>query len=273
VALRFYSFRRHPEILVTFLIGIALILVGGIFVLVHWPYRAAVLSGIGGSLTAAALVSGFSSVDDESFAEFRALGIRKSYFHRTRIEEGKWCKWLREAKKQCTLLGIAHHKWCADGGFPNALRESLNRGVEVKFLFLDPASEAAKLRAREDVRAARNTIQEIQDSIRFIWNLREQLAPEAKQHLRLYVYNATPSSGTQWFDDFMVVTHYLAGFPNVTSPALVVERVETEPGEQSLYEIYEENLKKVEQSFSKIIDEDWIRVHLPGEDGQADDRV
>lgn len=69
----------------------------------------------------------------------------------------------------------------------------------------------------------------------------------------------------------MIVTHYLAGFPNVTSPALVVEPVKTESGEQSLYDIYEENLKKVEQSFSKIIDEDWIRVHLPREGGQADD--
>jgi Domain of unknown function (DUF5919) len=269
----FYSFRRHPEILVTFLIGVVLILAGGICVLLQWPYRAAVLSGIGGSLAAAALVSSFASIDDESYTEFRALGIRKSYFHRTRIEESKWCKWLREAKRHCTLLGIAHHKWCADGSFPNALRESLNRGVEVKFFFLDPGSEAAKLRVREDVRAARNTIQEIQESIRFIWNIREQLAPPAKQHLKLYVYNATPSSGTQWFDDFMVVTHYLAGFPNVTSPALVVERVTTEPGEPSLYEIYEENLKKVEQSYSKVIDENWIRIHLPMEGGDADDRV
>jgi hypothetical protein len=230
------------------------------------PYRAAVFSGIGGSLTAAAVVSGLgvmnSAANDESFAEFRALGIRRSYFHRTRIEDDQWCKWLRGAKEHCTLLGIAHHKWCGDGDFPNALRDCLGRGVQVKFLFLDPGTGAARLRTREDVRAARNTIQEIQDSIRFIWNLREQLAPEAKQRLTLYVYDATPSSGTQWFDDFMVVTHYLAGFPNVTSPALLVVPVKTEPGERNLYEIYSENLKKVEENFSTVVDDAWITGHL-----------
>lgn len=271
MAKRLPWYRTHPEISIVFLVGIVLILVGGICVLLGCPYRAAVFSGIGGSLTAAAVVSGLSVMNsaaaDESFSEFCALGIKRSYFYRTRIDDDQWCKWLREAKVHCTLLGIAHHKWCGDGNFPNALRDSLNRGVQVKFLFLDPGSEAAKLRAREDVRAARNTIQEIQDSIRFIWNLREQLAPDAKERLKLYVYNATPSSGTQWFDNFMVVTHYLAGFPNVTSPALLVEPVKTEVGERNLYDIYIENLTKVQESFSVPINEDWIRDHLPAEGG------
>lgn len=250
-----------------------LVLVGGICVLRGCPYRAAVFSGIGGSLTAAAVVSWLglvnSAANDESFLEFLALGIKRSYFHRNRIDDGQWCKWLRETKKHCTLLGIAHHKWCGDGNFPDALRECLSHGVGVTFLFLNPGSEAAKLRTREDVRAARNTIQEIQDSIRFIWNLREQLPPRSKQRLMLYVYDSTPSSGTQWFDDFMVVTHYLAGFPNVTSPALLVEPVKTEPGEKNLFDIYKENLMKVKENFSVAIDDDWIRNNLPSAERQG----
>ena len=86
----------------------------------------------------------------------------------------------------------------------------------------------------------------------------------------MYVYNATPSSGTQWFDNFMIVTHYLAGFPNVTSPALLVEPVKTEAGERNLYDIYIENLTKVQESFSVIIDEASIRDHLPAEGGARD---
>jgi hypothetical protein len=263
LARRFLSFREHPEIAITLLVGIALILIGGIFVLLGWPYRAAVLSGIGGSIAAAALVSGLSPLNDELFQEFRALGIKRSFFYRTKIDDDQWCRWLREARVHCTLLGIAHHKWCEDGSFPDALRDCLNRGVQVKFLFLDPTSEVARQRAREDVRAARNTIQEIQDSIRFVWNLREGLTPEARERLRLYVYNATPSSGTQWFDNFMIVTHYLAGFPNVTSPALLVESVKTEPGSRNLYDIYIENVRKVEERFSTAVDGEWIREHLP----------
>jgi hypothetical protein len=258
--------RKRPDIGMTLLVGTVLVLLGGVFVLVGWPYRGAVSSGIGGSLIAAAVVSGLSPINDEAFQEFRALGVKRSYFHRTKIPDDQWCKWLRESRLHCTLLGIAHHKWCEDGNFPEALQEALRRGVKVKFLFLDPDSNVAQQRAREDTRAARNTIQEIQDAIKFIWALREDLVHGDQGRLELWVYNATPSSGTQWFDNFMIVTHYLAGFPNVTSPALLVEGSPTEPGTKNLYDIYMENVRRVEDRFSTRIDEDWIRNHLPREE-------
>lgn len=88
-----------------------------------------------------------------------------------------------------------------------------------------------------------------------------------KERLKLYVYNATPSSGTLCFDDFMIVTHYLAGFPNVTSPALLIEPVKTETGQRNLYDIYIENLNKVEESFSVPVNDDWVRDNLPPEGG------
>jgi hypothetical protein len=265
LAWRFVSGLKRPDITITLLVGIALVLLGGVFVLEGWPYRAAVTSSVGGSLIAAAVVSWLSPFNDEAFREFSALGVKQSYFYRTKVPDDQWCRWLREAKVHCTLLGIAHHKWCEQGEFPDAMRESLQRGVQIKFLFLDPSSAAAVQRAREDQRAARNTTQAILDSIRFIWDLRRGLPEEIRSNLRLFVYNATPSSGTSWFDNFMIVTHYLAGFPNVTSPALLVEPVPTEPGIRNLYDIYMENLRKVQERFSTEIDEAWIGDHFPPE--------
>lgn len=251
------------------LVGIVLICCGGICVLVGWPYRAAVLSGIGGSLAAAAVVSGLSPLNDESFHEFRELGIKRSFFNRAKIEDDQWCKWLRGARQHCTLLGIAHGKWCEAEWFPDALQDSLRRGVKVTFLFLDPDCPSAHQRAREDTRANRNTINAIQDSIRFVWGLRQAVPEDHRGNLRLFVYDSTPSSGTSWIDNFMIVTHYLAGFANVTSPALWVEPVRTEPDTRNLYDIYMENLKKVQERFATEVDEAWIAEHLPPEVANA----
>jgi hypothetical protein len=259
----------QPEIGLIFLGGVILILGGGICVLMGWPYRAAVLSGIGGSLAAAALVSAMNPLNDQSFHEFRELGIKRSFFNRAKIEDDQWCKWLRKSRLHCTLLGIAHHKWCEDPSFPEALSDSLRRGVKVTFLFLNPDSDIAKQRAKEDTRASRNTVQAILDSIKFIWRLRQQLEPSARENLKLYVYQSTPSSGTSWFDNFMIVTHYLAGFANVTSPALLVEPVKTEDGARNLYDIYMENLNKIREQFSAEIDEQWINGHFPPEEKKA----
>jgi hypothetical protein len=259
------SFRRRPDIAVTFLVGVILVLLGGVFVLRGWPYRAAVFSGVGGSLIAAALVSGMSPLNDEAFQEFQGLGIKRSFFYRSKVDDSQWCKWLREARIQCTLLGIAHHKWCEESDFPEALEDALRRGVKVKFLFLDPSSAAAGQRTKEDKRAGRNTVQAILDSIKFLWTFRQTLPPEVANNLRLYIYDATPSSGTSWFDNFMIVTHYLAGFANVTSPALRIEPVPTESGVRNLYDIYMENIKKVEESFSREIDAQWYEEHFPPE--------
>jgi hypothetical protein len=268
LAWAFIPFRRRPDISITLLIGIILVLLGGVFVLLGWPYRAAVSSGVGGSLIAAALVSGMSSLNDEAFEEFRGLGIKQSFFYRSKVADEQWCKWLREARTQCTLLGIAHHKWCEESDFPEALEDALRRGVKVKFLFLDPSSAAAGQRTKEDKRAGRNTVQAILDSIKFLWTFRRGLPQEMASNLRLYVYDATPSSGTSWFDNFMIVTHYLAGFANVTSPALRIEPVPTEPGVRNLYDIYTENVRKVEESFSYEIDQRWYDEHFPLEVAQ-----
>lgn len=56
-----------------------------------------------------------------------------------------------------------------------------------------------------------------------------------------------------WIDDWMLVTHYLAGFNNLTSPAL---RVESIPKPRSPYAVYAKNVERIREKFStEITDE------------------
>src|SRR5207244_3053631 len=95
----------------------------------------------------------------------------------------------------------------------------------VKILFLNPNQLAVVLRAREEARGkhSRTTQDVIKESIRRVWEIRESLKPGVKEHLRLYVYDATPSCGLTWVDDQMIVTHYLAGSVDLTSPAVLLK--------------------------------------------------
>ena len=77
--------------------------------------------------------------------------------------------------------------------------------------------------------------------------------PESAQRLKLYVYRATPSSGVTWVDDFMLVTHYLGGFANVTSPAFLVQPVKLKSEERNLFAVYADNVRIIEgQSSTEI---------------------
>jgi hypothetical protein len=59
----------------------------------------------------------------------------------------------------------------------------------------------------------------------------------------------------------MVVTHYLAGLPDETSPALLL--IKPQVGmERSLYDVYADNLDKIVQQ-SRLVDENNIREFLP----------
>jgi hypothetical protein len=62
-----------------------------------------------------------------------------------------------------------------------------------------------------------------------------------------------------------VVTHYLAGFANVTSPALIVKPVETGPDASDLYRTYEENAERLIER-STLLTPDNIKDYLPKEE-------
>ncbi len=211
------------------------------------PYWLTLLVGIGTSLIAAGIVTFLSPTNDEMYQDFLALGIREIWPSRRDVPPDNWCRWLRGTSKSCMLLGVAHGEWRNDDRFEPALQHCLEKGdVNVHILFLDPNSDLAKARAKEE---QRDTPATIRTSIRIIWKeIRTRLDPEARDRLHLYVYDSTPSSGATWVDDFMIVTHYLAGYPNRTSPAFRVEDL----GAESLFGVFKTNIERIKQRSSTV---------------------
>ena len=250
---------------VIFLVGAFSDSVGVILALLHPPhlYTSGILLSVGSSIAAAAIVAYLSPVNEEAYQRFLSLGIKDVYTSRSDIENRQWCKWLRQAKRRCVLLGIAHGNWRRDGDFAAALLERLSNNVEVKIFFLAPDGEAAALRSRED--RGRDTRLEIRTSIRIVWQMRESFPPHVRPRLKLYAYEATPSLGVTWIDDFMIATHYLAGSTNVTSPALLMEPGQLSTAQQGLYGIYASNVESIEAQFSTLITEENIRAYAPEE--------
>ena len=114
------------------------------------PYWLSFLVGIGTSLIAAGLVTFLSPGSDDVYQQFLQLGIGQTWPSRREVPPRNWCNWLANATKHCTLLGVAHGEWRRDGDFEPALRRCLGKGVEVNILFLDPRSQMATERAREE---------------------------------------------------------------------------------------------------------------------------
>jgi len=222
---------------------------------VAWYYnwigqiRGSLSIGIGSSLIAASLVSYFGPFSEAAYRRFISLGIDRVWPSREDVEERDWVDWLQAATSRVTLLGIAHGEWCNDARFPGAVKHCLEHGVRIKILFLNPNCELAQLRAREEKN--RNTIDAIRKSIEFVWGLRKDLAAGIRNRLEVHVYDAMPSCGLTWVDEFMIVTHYLAGQSNRTAPALRVIPPYIGIG-SSLYNMYAENLEAIEGTAEEV---------------------
>jgi hypothetical protein len=76
-----------------------------------------------------------------------------------------------------------------------------------------------------------------------------------------------------WIDKTMLVTHYLPGLPDVTSPALLIKPPQGGI-EGSLYNTYATNFEAMEH-FSTLIDDENIQQFLPQgvQEQQADGPV
>jgi len=223
------------------------------------------LVGVAAAIIAAAIFAYLSPFNEPAFRRFLSLSIDDFWPSRQAIRENYWVDQLHSAEEKCFLLGIAHGGWCKDKRFSPTLRERLNHGLLFKIFFLNPESPAAELRADEEKRQpnGRDTKDEIRESIKKMWELRVDLEPGLKDRVSLYVYTATPSCGLTWIDRTMLVTHYLAGLPDVTSPALLL--TPPEGGiEGSLYNTYAKNLDKIEKA-SILITEENVHRYLPPE--------
>jgi hypothetical protein len=218
--------------------------------------------GVGSSILAAAIVAALSPASETGYRKFISFGIVDMWSSRNAIKD--WVDWMQKARETCVLFGIAHGGWCDDARFAPALKERLSQGVSFKVLFLDPSSKAAEIRADEEkgIKRGRNTQTKIKESIQKMWNIRESLTPGQREQLRLFVYSATASCGLTWVDQQMIVTHYLAGLPDETSPALFLTRPRVGM-ERSLYDVYADNLNEIIQRMSRPVDESNILEFLP----------
>lgn len=223
------------------------------------PLLQGFFGGVGTSLMAASVFGLLTGMRQEYELQFSSLGIRRIFTHRDTVPDPQWCEWLRGARTQCVLLGVAHSKWARDDAFPEAVRAVVRRrNVSVKVFFLNPTGRTAAVRTTEEMReGGRDTIATIRGSIDRMWRLREGLDPAEQVFFRLFVYEGT-ITGTTWIDDFMIVTHYLAGSANVTSPAL---RIESTGGDRDLYEIYKENALKIQEHCSIEITEENVATY------------
>jgi hypothetical protein len=258
----FTLFLRRHSWSVSLLLGLV-VAVGGAF-LWHKDYigviRGSLLIGIGSSAIAAGIVAFLSPFYEAAYRKFVSLGIEKVWPSREAVKKTDWVDMVNAAKDTCTLLGIAHGGWLKDDRFLPALKDRLKRGVKVKILFLDPNCASAKLRKREEG-DRRDTEAEIRKSIKTIWEFQRDLQPSVKERLRIYVYDATPSCGLTWIDDYMIITHYLAGLPDVTSPAIRVQPAQIGTG--GLYDVYAENVENMEQRHTTELDDRNIKRFLP----------
>jgi len=167
------------------------------------------------------------------------------------VENDQWVKWLKQAQMRFILLGHAHGEWVRDDGFGPALIERLKAGKTVEIFFLDPNGDGAALRQKEE-KEKRDTKDTIRRSINALWEISKSLDSEARSRLTIWVYDSTPSLGVTWIDNWMLVTHYLAGSINRTSPAL---RVEAQPDAACPYAAYEHNVNHIRNTATRLTTE------------------
>lgn len=232
------------------------------------------LVGVGAAVIAAAIFAYLSPFNEPAFRRFLSLGIEDFWSSRNIIDDWYWVDRVHGAEQKCTLLGIAHGKWCDDERFHPTLRERLNHGVVIKMLFLNPESSGAKLRESEERRngKGRSTTEVIKKSIEAMWEFRKGLEAGQRDRLRLYVYDATPSCGLMWIDQTMLVTHYLPGESDLTSPALLI--MPPQGGiEGSLYNVYAKTVEDILDNMSTELDDGSIDRFLPQASKGADNAV
>lgn len=226
-----------------------LVLVVTAFSRKSWEPWSAIFAGIGCSILATVIVTFAGPAGDPLYQRFLQLGVTEFYPDRDTFPKHRWVEWLREAKEHCLLLGQAHGEWCHDLNFRPALLERVPAGVKVEMFFLNPNSEAAKVRAKEDRTNIKPLLPRIRASIQEAWSIREALGAQ-EDRFRLYVYDTTPSLGVCWIDDRMLVTHYLAASNNRTSPAFIVDSV---PRSDSFYAAYRKNVERIRDGCSTEI--------------------
>jgi hypothetical protein len=233
-----------------------------------------IMLGIATSVLAAVGLA-WAAIDREQFAQrILDLGVQRIFHDRlTGLESTTWTDLLGDSKREFKVLGMANHGYLSTDGAraetEEALKKALDRKkVEVEFLWLNPENDLAIAREKEEGRALRR---DICNSIIFFWELAEKLEEDQRPRFSMREYSTVPTCGLTWADDYMVVTHYLAGELNLRAPGVVLrnsvpkyERLfarfrggkEPKPG---LAKTYSENYREIAADrWSKPIDADRV---------------
>jgi hypothetical protein len=215
---------RRRTLIIAGLFGI-LFLVGGCIVQPDTP-PGIILLGLATSLIAAVALA-LAAIEQEEFAQrILDLGVQSIFDNRNKdIDDDMWTDLLRRTKREFRVLGMANHGYLnspeAKRETEEALKKALDRKkAEVEFLWLDPEHQLAELREKEE--GKRGLRRDTCASIIFFWEIREQLTDEQKKRFSMRSYDAVPTCGLSWADDYMVVTHYLAGQLNLRAPGVVL---------------------------------------------------
>lgn len=261
----FLYLRQHGEVASVLAVGL-LLMFPGVLLWTRFQRIGPTLVSIGTSLIAAALVTYLNPSNRELFQKLLRLGIRDVYPARRDFDPREWVKKMKSATAQCTVLGISNSKWCDDPDFRAAVMDLVSRDVTVKFFFLNPESEVAKQRTKEEqLEISRPTDQVIRKSIKLMWDLKDSIQENLRENFRLYVYTATPSFGATCVDTEMIASHYLAGLPNVTSPCMLIRPVSSSEASEDLYVVYDRNLRNIEKHHSEEITQENVKKYVPAE--------
>lgn len=183
-----------------------------------------VLVGLGGSILAAFVLTLISLARDDLLDALFRQGVVETFPSRVaRCKEEYWRSLLEGVRREYRVMGVANHGYIGsvhkEDGYKQRFRAAVERDVTVEFIWLSPTTELAMTREGEEGRATRaDTVK----SIRFFWNLREQLPTEEQQRLILKEHEHIPSCGLTIADDKLTVTHYVVGQDNLDSPGWIL---------------------------------------------------
>jgi hypothetical protein len=204
------------------LLGIAL---AGVFNPTHAP-GAAIALAVSASVLASLIVAAIALERAAIADDFTAAGVMRIFVNRKKdIPDEAWARLLAGVHDHFKVLGTSSHGYLNDStakeDTEQAIRKALTRPkVTVEFLWLNPESQLAKIRESEE--GVRALVSDTCEAIAFFYDLAASLPPEQAERVSLRVYKSLPTCGITWADDYLIVTHYLAGRLNLRAPGLIL---------------------------------------------------
>lgn len=200
--------------------------------------------GISSSLFSAWVVKTIFEPEMKLLNSLENSGLSGVWVTRGEFDDTQWCETIRNTKRRCLIFGMASGNYRRDDKTENVIRECLSkRNTTLDIYFLDPTwTDMIQFRAQEENRALTD---EIKRTIVFFHSIRSQLVLEQQNRFKIKVYRATPTVSITQSDNYMIVTHYLAGYPNSEAPIYILTDSGQRFGKETLFHYHEKNIEKI----------------------------